>query len=180
MYALAKIGIFRSRDDDNLIRAPLFPYQKRGGAFQALVHMISNSLTSSEKAALGCLRGKVTALLAAQLSPQFNIDKSAASFGRYISDIFTMIQVIRFQIETLENLRQIFQTSYGKAMDPRPQWNEHEIPFMHGQREQMGDATNSITAIIAEREKIRQELGSWVKELELLRTLVIPPQPPGE
>lgn len=44
---------------------------------------------------------------------------------------------------------------------------------MHGHKEQMVIVTKSITAILAEREKFYKELRNWVKELELLRSLVI-------
>lgn len=61
--ALETIGIFRSENDKYRERAPLFSYQKRGGAFVALVNMIANTLTSSEKEALKILRRQIVELV---------------------------------------------------------------------------------------------------------------------
>lgn len=60
---LETIGVFRSENDKYRNRAPLFSYQKRGGAFVALVNMIANTLTSSEKEALKILRRQIVELV---------------------------------------------------------------------------------------------------------------------
>lgn len=57
------IGIFRSADDELATRAPLFPFQDRRGGMQALVHMLSNSITVLEKPALIALRDRASDLV---------------------------------------------------------------------------------------------------------------------
>lgn len=57
------IGIFRSADDDLANRAPLFPFQDRWGSLQALMLMLSNSITILEKPALKVLQQRASSLV---------------------------------------------------------------------------------------------------------------------
>lgn len=59
----AVIALFRSENDDSSNRAPLYPYQQRVGVFQALVNMISNTITFSEEAALKKFGKKVAQMV---------------------------------------------------------------------------------------------------------------------
>ncbi|KAL0630725.1 hypothetical protein Q9L58_010424, partial [Maublancomyces gigas] len=180
------IGVFRSVDDTNWKRAPLFEYQPRGGAFQALVHMISNSLTSSEDEVLKHFRERAIQLELNQppeIIPGEELNQSAettsgarlkleAEFRDCIIQVLTMMNVIALQTKYLERLRQIFLNSYPE-LDHRPQWNEFDIPLMSGHPEQMRSVMKSITAIVAEREKFYKELKNLAKEFETLRTLFL-------
>lgn len=96
-------------------------------------------------------------------------------FGDFITHVFTIMRLVRSQIEYLENLLHIFQTSYGRKMKPRPQWNEYEIPFVHSHNEQMHSTVAGIKALIDEREKFYRELRIWVEELGHSRSLVVYP-----
>lgn len=86
--------------------------------------------------------------------------------------LLTMTQVVRSQITYLEELRQIFQNSYPD-LNPRTYRNQYPIPFMDNREEGMRDVIQSLSGIIAEREKFHGELGSMMKELDLLRAIVI-------
>lgn len=85
-----------------------------------------------------------------------------------------MTRVVRTQIQNLENLRRIFQNPYiGKpAKQHRPHRNAYKIPFIQGRPEQMVSVMKTINAVVEERESFHKELGIWVRDLELSRTLV--------
>lgn len=174
-----RIGIFRSKDDQYSNRAPLFPYQKRMAASQALVHMISNLLTSSENEALKTFRLKVNdlELKLEDDSTDANIRNEAFKlYGSYIKDVSTMIRIVRSQIGYLEDLKQIFENSYDSKRltgEPRPHRNSYPIPLLRKQPEQLEDVLKSLTAVIAERERFYKELRILVKDLELAKTLCL-------
>lgn len=99
--------------------------------------------------------------------------KAVSTLGSYLTDLYTMMEVVRYQIKYLEDLRQIFQNSYSSKFGVRPQYNEFEIPFIEGHDEQMPKVMKSMVSVLAEREKFHKELRNWVKELENIRTLVV-------
>lgn len=161
--------------------------------------MISNSLTSSEDKVLQYFREKAIQFVCVivthtrQISQYSNLpgqeskseaelnqspdnepnaqSKSEAEFRDSIIQVLTTMNVITLQIKYLEHLRQIFLNSYPE-LDHRPQWNEFNIPFMSGHKEQMRAVMKSITAIVAERKEFYKELKNLAKEFETLRTLV--------
>ncbi|KAL0631447.1 hypothetical protein Q9L58_009692 [Maublancomyces gigas] len=167
-----KIAIFRSKDDKYNNRAPLFLYQQRVGAFQGLMHMISNIITLSEQEALENLRQKITEW---ELSRESGSPVPITQLGSYQTDLYTMIQVVLSQTKYLEDLRQIFQTSYHSDFNDRPQWNKFKIPYIGDHKEQIRCTIKSITAIVADREKLLKDLRELGKDLKLLRVLVVPP-----
>lgn len=186
---LETIGIFRSGDDKNSNRAPLFPYQHRGCAFQALISIISNILTSSEQEAMDIFRECVSNLVwlpnymnvtvntnayvsTQELDEGEDEDSSHPAIASRTLDLITMSQVVRSQITYLEDLRLIFQNSYS-GFNPRTHGNQYPIPFIESRDVEMRSVIQSLTGIIAEREKFHQELGNQMKELDLLRTIVI-------
>lgn len=60
------IGIFKSADDqlsDLYPQPPLYPHQEKIGAFNALVHTISNTLERSENIVLDTYRAKISELV---------------------------------------------------------------------------------------------------------------------
>lgn len=83
-----------------------------------------------------------------------------------------MMQVVRSQTKYLEDLRQIFQTSYHSDFGRWPHSNEFEIPFMENNKEQMRKVMTSFTTILEQQEKFCRELKYLVEELEILQNVV--------
>lgn len=113
--------------------------------------------------------------LSQELSRELDSPKPITQLGSYQTDLYTMMQVVHSQTKYLEDLRQIFQTSYNSDYDDRPQFNEFKIPFIGDHKEQIRCAIKSIAAIVADREKLLKGLRELGKELKHLRVLVVPP-----
>lgn len=152
--------------------------------------MISNIITLSEQEALENLRQKITEwvcrilhhmiaispnTLSQELSRESGSPVPITQLGSYQTDLYTMIQVVLSQTKYLEDLRQIFQTSYHSDFNDRPQWNKFKIPYIGDHKEQIRCTIKSITAIVADREKLLKDLRELGKDLKLLRVLVVPP-----
>lgn len=148
--------------------------------------MISNILTSSEQDAMDIFRESVS--IAVCLPTQRTVDINANATRQELEerdkdssepdlapkslDLLAMTQVVRSQITYLVELQQIFQNSYTD-LNPRIHRNQYPIPFMDNHEEKMREAIQSLSGIIAERERFYQELGAMMRELDLLRAIVV-------
>lgn len=95
--------------------------------------------------------------------------------GSYLTDLCTMMQVVRSQIKYLEDLRRVFQNSSPLEFDGLPQSNEFEIPFIEDHPEQIRKVLTCIKTMLEGREKFNRELKYLVEELEILQRVVVTP-----
>ncbi|KAL0632179.1 hypothetical protein Q9L58_008928 [Maublancomyces gigas] len=191
------IGIFRSEDDKLADRAPLFPFQDRRGGVQALVHMLSSSITITERTALKDFRQKATDLewklwsniqaertaidRAAAATPtekaeaeaslttaRSQVEFSTLLFERTMVDLSTILRLVRYQIQKLEELLRVIQN----GSMPR-EWNKHprnsnpfEIDGIAHEKEQTKDAHDTLKWMVEEREKALAQINALNQDLE--------------
>ncbi|KAI5845218.1 hypothetical protein DFP73DRAFT_594349 [Morchella snyderi] len=193
------IGIFKSADDqlsDLYPQPPLYPHQEKIGAFNALVHVISNTLERSENIVLDTYRAKVSELEFCyqslinkdmdvsddenreDVSSYHRANFEAKQFTKNSKDlvravekvviqISTISSVVQSQIQILKDLREIFRLSIGLA-SRRPQGANLQIPIMSDQKEQVRAAERSLSFVIKDRYRFSKTLDALTKDVKSL------------
>ncbi|RPB16297.1 hypothetical protein P167DRAFT_312631 [Morchella conica CCBAS932] len=165
------IGIFKSADDqlsDLYPQPPLYPHQEKIGAFNALVHTISNTLERSENIVLDTYRAKISELeFCYQSLINKDMDDLARAVEKVAIQISTINSVVQSQIQILKDLREIFRLSIGLA-SRRPQGANLQIPIMSDQKEQVRAAERSLSFVIKDRYRFSKTLDALSKDVKSL------------